>query len=121
MNYENKPDKVLRQLAWDIFIGHVWTGKDKDSLRAFCLPMNFMTQQQCMEHEALPVGLYYEYMSRATKMFGPIPIFESMQWLNDVDAQIVKEYLECLDLYKSMFLNAKPLPGSSKDNTPEKQ
>lgn len=102
-----KTDKELKQLAFDIYSGKVFTNNHLNEtylLSNVFMPLFFAIK----EIKDKDIGMIYEYMSKAGSMsINGLPTFSSMQYITTSEADKVFEYLGKIAEMKNNFMEDK--------------
>lgn len=105
-----KTEKEIKQLAYDIFKGLVFTNahcKDIDLIPIVFAPLSFMDRKMIKAFEKEKPALFYEYMDKALpKSINGYPVFGSMRYLSEAELDILRKYL--VELNKDSNESEKP-------------
>lgn len=94
----SEEDEALKQIAFDLFRGLIWTDrhvKNERDMRFVFMPLALMDAETLKELEKDPPGLIYEYLDRGTRWgINGNPTFFSFSTLSKEKTERMLEFYE---------------------------
>lgn len=99
--FESRPDEDLKRIASDLAHGKIFTTQHQylidhpDNISTVFMPLSFMKPEDSKEFWEKRPGMLFEALENAnSRSVDGLPIFFSMQVLNEADAKKVFDYYQ---------------------------
>ena len=96
--YDTRPEEELRKIAEDLWAGAIFTDRhirkgDENLTSMIFMPLMFMDEATVLDMRVRGASVAYEYLSEAGRAgINGYPIFMSVRWLNETEAERVDYY-----------------------------